>query len=525
MNESSLSNLISLCLCFQFVLIDKQHYLHTEAHPLFFDSLFPSFQTTTPETVISDYRQQKRADSSAEHSSSDVDELNTNETKNNVEFYAEVVGKLVGTIRDGFTSLIYDVKQRHNKLKGSSDEKNETKVISLKQYKDNNLNVTNMKGLIADKEFNANETNKMQIANDSLSKQYQRSSININDIGMTTEHQEIKLTDAQRDSEIESESVETDKGENGIKSPTESSSTTWDGVVQVIARRKQHKRSEMSQHNQNGNGADEMDLEQLEFPIASGFPFNDEITNDHMSSDNSAGDESNQSDDSDDEKREKWFTKHQKSFARISENHRRRKQKLIEFLSLFLKSSSNETLANEENDDEHEDLSLSDDLKLSFAIKRGNCTIVHLTPKEFLRMFHRGSDEHAELQKKAKTLLQRVFYKYARLYLVARKGYKDARSFNRMAKELHQEQVEDMPSVKASVKRENKFSHHLEINETLNRVNNYDDDDESFMTNDARSSLQALESFTILILEIFGVILGLSLGAIAQIQTGFIIDI
>ena len=495
-------------------MIDKQkHYWQTEAHPLFFDSLFPSFQTTTPETTISDYRQQKRADSRAEHSLSDADKSNANETKNNVEFYAEVVGKLIGTIRDGFTSLIDDVKQRHIERKNSTDEKTETKLANLTQYKVNESSAIIMRGSSTNMESNTTVKDKIQITNDSQSKQYQKSLINIDGIGMTTELREIKLTNAQRDSEIESESVETDKGENGIKSPTELS-TTRDEVVQVIERRKKHKRSEMSsQQNQNENSADEIDLKQLEFKIGSGFTFDVEITNDNMSADNSAGYESNRSDESN----QKWFTKHQKSLARISENHRRRKQKLIEFLYWFLKSSSNETLINEEYDDENEDLTLSDDSKLSFVIKRGNLTIIHLTPKQFLRMFHRGSDEHAELQKRTKTLLQKVFYKYARLYLLARKGYKDARSYNRMAKEHHQEQVEDVSSIEASVKSENKFSLQFETNEALNHLNNYNDDDETFVTNDARSNVQTLEGFAILILEIFGAVLGLSLGAISHI--------
>lgn len=135
-------------------------------------------------------------------------------------------------------------------------------------------------------------------------------------------------------------------------------------------------------------------------------------------------------------------------------------------------------------------------------------------------MFHRGSDEHAELQKRTKTLLQKAFYKYARLYLVARKGYKDARSFNRMVKE-DQDLFEDVPSV--SIKSD--FSNPTENYKTLKQIDDKDFEDQTFATNDARSNVQALEGFAILILEIFGAILGLSLGAIGQIQAGFIFDI
>lgn len=243
---------------------NHQQCFQTEAHPLFFDSLFPSFQTTTPETVISDYREQKRADSRAEHVSDDFEEPNIMETKNNVEFYAEVIGKLVGTIRDGFANLIDDVKHRNLKRKSSIDDAKEIR-----------------------------RKNKMQMTSETASQPVQKSLI-IRDNDVMKKHQEIELTISHRDDEDESKPVETDTDENGkVQSPTESSPLAWTGVVQVIDRRKKHKRSEMSQQkNPDDNSGDEMDVEQLEFPIASGFPFDVDMTNELMSIDNGTGHDS-----------------------------------------------------------------------------------------------------------------------------------------------------------------------------------------------------------------------------------------
>lgn len=498
----------------------RQPYLHTEAHPLFFDSLFTSYQTTTPDTVISDYREQKRADSRAEHGSDDLDESSATNTKNNVEFYAEVFGKLVGTIRDGFTSLVDDVRLRNSKRKTSCNDSMKIGNEKLKHHKviDENVKLN----------MTATEPTKMQMIIESTSQSVHKGLISIHDYDTAKQYQEIKLTIAQRNEKNKSELIETDKGENGeIQSTSEASSFVSNGVVQVIDRRKKHKRSDMSQQkNQNETVNDEMDVEQLDLSIESGFPFDVEMTNEHVSRDNSVGGESDQREleegdtmlidiDDGDESDERWFSKHRKSLARLSENHRKKKQKLIKLFHQFL-TSSNDSLWR--NVDEFEVPKL-DEPKFTFTIKRGNSTILNLTPKQFIRMFYRGSDEHAELQKRTKTLLQKAFYKYARLYLVARKGYKDARSFNRMVREEHPQIFDD---VTASELKAEEFSH---TSESLNLVNEDDNDDHSFATNNARSNIQVVEGFAILILEIFGAMLGLTLGAIGQIQSSLFFDI
>lgn len=491
---------------------------------MFFDSLFPSFQSTTPETVISDYRQRKRADSRAEHGFDDTEETNVTTEKNNVEFYAEVIGKLVGTIRDGFTSLIDDVKQRNSKGNNAIEEKKEWKNEKLKNSMMNETNVMmHMKGLHVI--LNTTEANKVKMTNESASPRALNSSTSNHEKDLIAEHPEIKLALTHHDDENESESNDTSKGAN----EKIQSATSWDGsVVQVIARRKKHKRSEVSrQQDQHEISDDEIDVEQLEFPIASIFPFNVEMTNDQVTSHNSDGNLTDQPEDSrifldpeDNENNQRWFAKHKTSLAKISENHRRRKEKLIKFLHEFLTPQSANITFTEENNDQ-DSLNSENEADLTFAITRGNSTVIHLTPKQFLRMFHRGSDEHAELQKRTKNLLQRAFYKYARLYLLARKGYKDVRSFNKMVKEHHQEENEEI----VSEANEDDFSLPSENYESLNQVHEAEYDDEVFATNDARSNIQAIEGFAILILEIFGAMLGLTLGAIGQIQSGFIFDV
>ena len=435
---------------FQTLLIEKHHQsFHVDANPVFFDSLFPSFRSTTPETVISDYRQRKRADSRAEHDTDDFDESKVQKTKSvsNVEFYAEVIGKLIGTIRDGFTTLIDDVKQRK-----SQNTQQMTDVMMQAVEKLHNSTGSDGKHM-------TNET----AATSSLTP--------INDTMAMKENQEIKLTSSALHHGDANES-------NGkIKSPIGRSD-----VVQVIARRTKQKRSNTSQQESD---MDEIDVEQLEFPIDA----DGEMTNERLSTEGTTVDEE------DDDAR--WYKKHPNLFASLSEKHRRRKEKFIQLVHRFI-FPSNDTTGEETPDDSS---------KLTFAIKKGNSTLVDVSPKQFLRMFHRGSDEHAELQQRTKEKLQRAFYKYARIYLLARKGYKEARSFNRMAKESLLDHDDTLTDDNSSEWNE------VDSSESLN-----------FMSSDARSNFQAIEAFAILILEIFGAVLGLSLGAIGQIQAGYIFD-
>lgn len=469
---------------------NQQPKASVEAHPLFFDSLFPSFQPTTPETVVSDYRQRKRADSRAEHNATD----DASETKefsgSNVEFYAEIVGKLIGTIRDGVTSLIDDVKQRKLQTTSAVEGGSEMKSQKLKTHRLDGANMM-MDVMELHRNSNAAETNKMN--NEFTSARSQQISTSTHDSDMMKGHGEVKLTtlsmhpDVAIGGEIQSADVFTPDSRNE--------------VIQVIAKRTKHKRSDTSLEQLDAGEDNGTDVRQLEIPFGSEV----EMTNERVTTDNqltSPGDA-------------RWFTKHREFLASVSENHRRRTEKLFRIMvSLLSPSALNDTTTNDVSDDDELTLVPSgDESNLSFAVMRGNSTILHVTPRQLLRMFHRGSDEHAGLQSRAKMMLQRAFYKYARLYLLARKGYKDARSFNRMVHNQLQEDVE-MSTEPQELQRNARESH-----DGLNEVD--DDDELNFMTNDARNNFPAVEAFAILILEIFGAMMALSLGAISQIQAGY----
>lgn len=71
--------------------------INCTCHPIFFDL----FKKSTNESVISDYRQNKHHE---------IDMKNTTKG-NHVEFYAEIIGKLVGSVRSGIRTFIHDVKQ------------------------------------------------------------------------------------------------------------------------------------------------------------------------------------------------------------------------------------------------------------------------------------------------------------------------------------------------------------------------------------------------------------------------------
>lgn len=469
----SASSILTNSFSAQF-LTSVQSESSADANPLFFDSLFPSLQPTTPETVISDYRQRKRADSRAEHDSTDDANANLNVTRfgdSNVEFYAEVIGKLIGTIRDGVTTLIDDVKQRKmHRTDGASGKLKGRQLMDVMK-------------------LNSSATAASKMTNESASAAPTQK-ISINDTDMSPGHREMKLTTPSvhhLDDEPESDKRRRESEEIQLTNESQSS-IARNEVIQVIAKRTKHKRSST------------LHALQSEMPIDADSPAG-EMTNEmeQQKIDWTA----NVDDDA------RWFARHRDLLARLAENHRRRKQKFIAMVSSLLSNDA----PTSRNDD--------DDANLSFSIMRGNSTVMQVSPTQFLRMFHRGSDEHDELRMRAKSTLQRAFYKYARLYLIARKGYKDARNFNRLAKE----QLKDDDEAPAMMM-ENFLPEALESFQEFNEINDDDDDDDAldFMTSDARRNVQAIEAFAILILEIFGAVLALSLGAIGHAQAAYFPD-
>lgn len=133
----------------QFFLQKKD--LCASASPLFFGSWFEPPQSTTPESHISDYRSQKRANSeidlnaslssnvtaplSDEDDNSEISnrqEQNINKQENfqkNVEFYADVVGKFLGTVRSSITNFVDAIRMNREReqmqLQQQKDMKNE----------------------------------------------------------------------------------------------------------------------------------------------------------------------------------------------------------------------------------------------------------------------------------------------------------------------------------------------------------------------------------------------------------------
>lgn len=235
----------------QFV-VERQETL---ANPLFFDNLFP-FQSTTPESVISDYRSQRRADSNAEHQmplnsdSEMTDEEPKQFTENNVEFYAEIIGKLIGKVRDSVTGLLSSISQRNQQLKDKQNKSslnNDGLALMKSEIKQQNNDTT--EGFII-KDTNATTDN------NSTMKQQQQQTINAmeNAIKMQMTNETVslsllKLIGATVPFEIELMPMEQtelngDKSVGGNNQKVKANIIVKDEIVQVIAKRSKQKRSE-----------------------------------------------------------------------------------------------------------------------------------------------------------------------------------------------------------------------------------------------------------------------------------------
>lgn len=87
---------------------------------------FELFESSTQLDVISDYRQNKRADSNSDHAADSM--MMMEPEKSHVEFYAEIVGKLIGSVRSGIRTFIEDVKNGKRNKKSMEDE---IKIMSV----------------------------------------------------------------------------------------------------------------------------------------------------------------------------------------------------------------------------------------------------------------------------------------------------------------------------------------------------------------------------------------------------------
>lgn len=234
----------------QFV-VERQEIL---ANPLFFDNLFP-FQSTTPESVISDYRSQRRADSNAEHQmplnsdSEMTDEEPKQFTENNVEFYAEIIGKLIGKVRDSVTGLLSSISQRNQQLNDkrnkSSLNKDKLPMMKSEMIKQQDDNDTTEGILIKDTTATANNNStmqqqtmnamenaiKMQMTNETVS-------LSLLELNGATVPFEIELMP------MEQTKLNGDKSLGGNNQKAKANKIVKDEIVQVIARRSKQKRSE-----------------------------------------------------------------------------------------------------------------------------------------------------------------------------------------------------------------------------------------------------------------------------------------
>ncbi|CRK98159.1 CLUMA_CG011525, isoform A [Clunio marinus] len=467
-------------------------------HPLFFDSLFPSLQSTTPETVISDYRHRKRLDSLIDHKIDSKMEGVNEFSENNAEFYAEVIGKLIGTIRDGITTLIDEVKQRkQQKRKNSINEMNESTSPPSEISSNKILQAMNTIENITNALMNDNESTLMQKAS--------------NDANTMTENHEIesKVLTPNRVNANLSDSLE--KEDNQIESNQSQRKLfnfAWNDVVQVIPRRTKRNQNEYpkqlaannveSSFNNYENTTDTWNNQKIKYFSQ------DDVT---------------------------WFTKLNQILGPLSNNQIQRKKKLLRFATtllipyfhnesiilndlrtLFNTIDSDETF----KDFEGSNLVPSEESSiLKFLLIRGNSTFIQLTPKLKVRIFYQDTDEYSQLRKRTKAILQYIFYKYVRLYLIARKGYKDARHFNRMAKKMFPEENQ---TSSLSFISQAKFQSLQSSEELKKEFNN--NEDFIVASNHARRNFQNFEAIAILIIEIFGAFLGLTLGAMHHIDIG-----
>lgn len=367
--------------------------------PIFTFDFFGKLSTTTPESVISDYRHQKKTDSSFEHSSimKNVTEENpTTYTESNADFYAEVFGRLVGSVRSSFADLISDIKKRNQYFRDRNEKNQNKEADELEEI---------MRQLVM---LNETSTNSLNDESDVMSRKTKRNPFILDEVGQLT----IPINLSSFENDLISEEAYT-------------------------------------------------------------------TLNDDMSSSS---------------KDEHWLQKYYEYFEKIKENHHNRKErKIMNLLKLILTPvlKLNKTDVEETFDDD-----------IMFSIIQGNQTIGQVTPFQILRILHKESNDRIQLR--MKLILKRIVYKYARLYYIARKNYKNSHGHHQ---ELQNDEtdsfrlLDDMPE------------------------NDISDSDFEFSTNDAKHNFQSVEGIAILLLEIFGAFFAIYNGFWAQLEGGYFYDL
>lgn len=163
-----------------------------------------------------------------------------------------------------------------------------------------------------------------------------------------------------------------------------------------------------------------------------------------------------------------------------------------------------------------------DDNKLSLVLLRGNTTI-HKTPLELFKIFKHYKDTtntmemNETIQMRTKVALQSAFYKYARIFLIARKGYKDARNTDNHESDAKSYTKNTILTQQHGNEYENNIENHYKYSDEQH-------EDEHVATSTAKANIQAMEMFAIFVLEIIGAIIALTHGAVTHWQAGFFDD-
>lgn len=319
-------------------------------------------------------------------------------TESNADFYAEIFGRLVGSVRTSFADLIGDIKKRNQYFRERNDknERNQNKTddeLSLEAI---------MRQLVM---LNETSTNSLNDESEVTSRKTKRNPYLV-EVGQLT----IPINLSSFENDLISEEAYTD--------------------------------------------------------------INDDMTS----------------------KDDHWLRKYYQFFEQIKENHHNRKEKkIMNILKLILTPvlKLNKTEVDESFDDD-----------IMFSIIQGNHTIGQITPFQILRMIHKEGNDRIQLR--MKLILKKIVYKYARLYYIARKNYKNSHGYYQDLQNDENDSfrlLDDMP--------ENEIS----------------DSDYEFSTNDAKHNFQSLEGFAILLLEIFGAFFALYNGFWAQLQGGYFYDL
>ncbi|KAL7010572.1 hypothetical protein ACKWTF_016920 [Chironomus riparius] len=190
-----------------------------------------------------------------------------------------------------------------------------------------------------------------------------------------------------------------------------------------------------------------------------------------------------------------WLRKYYEYFEQIKENHHNRKEKkIMNLFKLIL------TPVLKLNKTEADEPTFDDDIM--FSIIQNNHTIGQVTPFQILRILHKESNDRIQLR--MKLILKRIVYKYARLYYIARKNYKNSNGHHQDIQTDESDSfrlLNDMPE------------------------NDISDSEFEFSTNDAKHNFQSIEGFAILFLEIFGAFFALYNGFWAQLEGGYFYDL